>query len=276
MKKSILLIAMMPTIFSLSLSAQKKEKTKINDSNVALHLLQPAYKVPYGELSTGSVKKDLNRILNYLESATPARVVDKNTQKEITDYALIDSDSQLERGTFRLASYEWGVTYAAMLDAALTTGDSRYSDYVYKRFKFLNSVAPAFKKVLESTGATDPQMKQILAPHALDDAGAMCAAMIKASRLNISLELRPLIDNYMNYIMYKEYRLSDGTFARNRPQKNTIWLDDMFMSVPAIAQMGKLTGEDKYYNEAVKQILQFSSRMRVAPPTITTDRKSVV
>jgi unsaturated rhamnogalacturonyl hydrolase len=35
----------------------------------------------------------------------------------------------------------------------------------------------------------------------------------------------------------------------------------MFMGVPALAQMGKLTGDKKYYDEAVKQIMQFSKRM---------------
>jgi lysophospholipase L1-like esterase len=55
--------------------------------------------------------------------------------------------------------------------------------------------------------------------------------------------------------------LSDGTFARNRPQANTLWLDDIFMSVPAIAHMGRFTGEIKYYNEAARQIKQFSQRM---------------
>ena len=33
------------------------------------------------------------------------------------------------------------------------------------------------------------------------------------------------------------------------------------MSVPALAQMGKLTGDNKYYDDAVKQVLQFSRRM---------------
>ena len=59
-----------------------------------------------------------------------------------------------------------------------------------------------------------------------------------------------MIDNYLNYIYTKEYRLADGTLARNRPLKNTLWLDDMFMGVPALAQMGKLTGDKKYYDEA--------------------------
>jgi rhamnogalacturonyl hydrolase YesR len=100
-----------------------------------------------------------------------------------------------------------------------------------------------------------------VAPHALDDAGAMCAAMIKTYRLTNDKSLRPVIDNYINYISTKEFRLKDGTMARNRPLKNTLWLDDLYMSVPALAQMGKLTGDKKYYDDAVKQILQFSKRM---------------
>jgi unsaturated rhamnogalacturonyl hydrolase len=73
--------------------------------------------------------------------------------------------------------------------------------------------------------------------------------------------LRPVIDNYANYISTKEFRLRDGTLARNRPLPNTLWLDDMFMSVPALAQMGALTGDKKYFDDAVKQVTQFSARM---------------
>ena len=50
--------------------------------------------------------------------------------------------AQLERGAFRLASYEWGVTYSALIAAAETTGDKRYTDYVQNRFRFLAEVAP--------------------------------------------------------------------------------------------------------------------------------------
>jgi rhamnogalacturonyl hydrolase YesR len=61
--------------------------------------------------------------------------------------------------------------------------------------------------------------------------------------------------------MTGQYRLADGTLARNRPQPNTLWLDDLFMSVPAIAQMGKLTGDNKYYDEAANQVLSFAAKM---------------
>ena len=82
-----------------------KAEEELNDSNTPLHLLQPAYNVPYGELTTAEVKEDMDRVLHYLEGCTPTRVVDKNTGEVITDYANINADSQLERGTFRLASY---------------------------------------------------------------------------------------------------------------------------------------------------------------------------
>jgi rhamnogalacturonyl hydrolase YesR len=70
-----------------------------------------------------------------------------------------------------------------------------------------------------------------------------------------------LIDNFIHYISEEQFRLEDGTLARNRPQPNTLWLDDLFMAVPALAQMGKLTGDVKYYDDAVKQVRQFSERM---------------
>ena len=104
-------------------------------------------------------------------------------------------------------------------------------------------------------------VRSIVQPHALDDVGAICAAMIKTQRADAKADLRPMIDPFMTYIMTKEFRLADGTLARNRPQPNTLWLDDLFMSIPALAQMGKLTGERRYYDEAVAQLAHFAPRM---------------
>ncbi len=258
---SVVIILLMMNVPDLMMAQKNQEK--INDSNTPLHLLAPDYKTPYGELTEAKIKEPLDKVLKYLTQSTPAKIIDKNTKKEITDYSKMDRNSQLEQGSFRLASYEWGVTYSGMLEVAKATGDKNYYAYVDDRFKFLSEVAPHFRKLMNDYGVIDPQMKQMLTPHALDDAGAMCASMIKLQQDNPDYNLRGIIDNYINYIMYSEYRLSDGTFARNRPQRNTLWLDDMYMSIPAIVQMGKLTGEAKYYNEAAKQIKQFSERMFV-------------
>lgn len=259
---NIRIITIAALMMTVSVSAQKK-KTVVNDSNAPLHLLQPAYEGAYGELKPDQIKKDMDRVFDYIDKETPARVVDKNTGKLITDYSAMGEEAQLERGAFRLASYEWGVTYSALLAAAENTGDKRYADYVQSRFRFLAEVAPHFKRVLNDKGGTDPQLHQILTPRALDDAGAVCTAMIKLRLKDRTLPVDELIRNYFDFIFNKEHRLADGTFARNRPQRNTVWLDDMFMGIPAVAQMSRYDEENKskYLAEAVKQFLQFSDRM---------------
>ena len=263
MKKSLFIFCSI-LILPFYCEAQNKNnsKEKINDSNTPLHLMKPEYNTPYGVVKPEEVKAVLDRVLVLLENTTPPKVIDKVTNLEITDYSNIDKNSVLEKGTFRLTSYEWGVTYSAMLLVGQNTGDQRYIKYVADRFKFLADVAPYFEK-LQKEGIVEPQMRQVVHPEALDDAGAVCSAMIKAEMVGVKFNGRPLIDRYIDYIMNKEYRLADRIFARNRPQHNTVWLDDMFMAIPAIANMGKLTGDTKYYDEAIKQISLFKERMWV-------------
>ena len=262
--KKIYITALLLLFYFVAVPSQAQNKTnKVNDVNTPLHLMEPEYNVPYDIPVAGAIKKDIDRILTYLEDATPIMLIHDETGKEIKDITAIDQHTGLKRGDFRLASYEWGVTYSAMLAAAEATGDKRYENYVFDRFQFLSDIIPGFTKVLNDYGAVDPQIRQVLKPAALDDAGAMCASMIKASRQNPQLKLEPVIANYMNYIIHYEYRLHDGTFARKRPQMNTVWLDDMFMSIPAIAQMGAFTGESRYFDEAVRQISLFREKMFV-------------
>jgi unsaturated rhamnogalacturonyl hydrolase len=240
--------------------AQKSDGVN-NDSNTPLHLLQPEYKVPYKGVKPQQVKAVMDRILVYLDRVTPPLIVNSKTGKDITDFKKPIAEAALMQGDFRLTSYEWGVTYSGMILAGQLTGDKKYTDYAASRMKFLSDAATYFTQYAKDFPKSSNALSQVLFPHALDDAGAICAAMIKAQDGKINSTLQPLIDNYMTYIMTKEYRLKDGTLARNIPYANTLWLDDMYMSIPAIAQMGKHTGDKKYFDEAVKQIRQFSSRM---------------
>lgn len=243
---------------------------QINDNNTPLHLMKPAYKVGYGVSTAESVKQTMDRVLKYIDAETPAVLVDKKTGKEITRLKDINADTQLKQGGFRLTSYEWGVTYSGVLAAYEATGDAAYKDYVYKRHKLLAEMAPYFTKIHQKGATIDVNVRRVVDPHALDDSGAVCCSMMKAMATifkDSDKGLRQLIDeriqHYADYVMNKEYRLSDGTFARLRPQKNTVWLDDMFMGVPTVAYLGKYTGDSKYYDEAAKQILQFAKRMWV-------------
>lgn len=244
------------------LSAEWCSAQQVNDNNTPLHLMKPAYKLGYGIVKPDEVKEVMDRVLRYIDSETPVQLVDKKTGETVTDFKKINADTQLKQGGFRLTSYEWGVTYSGALAAYEATGDAVYKDYVTKRHQLLADIAPWFLKVYEKDKQIDGNVRKVIDPHALDDSGAVCCSMIKAT-LGGAQSLRPLIDRYIDYIMNKEFRLADGTFARIRPQNNTLWLDDMFMGIPPVAYMGKLTGDGKYYDEAARQVLQFAQRMWV-------------
>lgn len=81
-----------------------------------------------------------------------------------------------------------GVTYSAMLAAAEATGDQAYYKYVTDRFSFwprLLHTSVKYWKVWNCRSADETN----LTPHALDDAGAVCAAMVKVQMKKIHRNL---------------------------------------------------------------------------------------
>ncbi|WP_215224939.1 glycoside hydrolase family 88/105 protein [Echinicola shivajiensis] len=247
-------------ILELGLTFEVYSQEKITDTNTPLHLIQPEYPVPYGNIRQEETIAVLNKIYDYLNGVTPAELVEGDNKAIVKEILSASSSASLAKGDFRLLSYEWGVTYAGMLSAAEATGDSKFKDYTFDRLTFLNELFKHYNNSTLSEEKPSP-IDKVLHPHALDDAGAMCAALIKAKQAGLNEDVRPMVNNFIDFIMNKQYRLQDGTLARNRPLKNTLWLDDLFMSVPALAQMGKLSGEMKYFDEATKQVELFSDRM---------------
>ena len=250
------------TLFA-SFSAQAQEAQPINDINTPLHLMQADYRTPYGIPDKESVKAVIDRVFHYISEGTPMSVIDQETQQEITDFTTLNKNATLGRGLFRLSSYEWGVTYSALLRATEVTGEDMYRRYVLDRHAFLAARAPYFKQLMDKYGVIDPQMKQVIDPHALDDAGAVCASMLKTLTQDKTLPSASLIPTYLDFVLNKEYRLPDGTYGRNRPMRNSVWLDDMFMAIPTILHMGRYTGEAKYYDEAARQVRLFAEKMWV-------------
>ena len=233
------------------------------DATTPLHLLKPDYPIPYGIPKNEDVAAVLARVYSYLNGVTPPAFANEKTGEIFTDAAKIDANTILQKGDFRIVSYEWGVTYAGMLLASEATGDPKYRDYVEQRLKFIGDAASQFHKPAAHYEEWEGRMplRNLINPRTLDDTGAMSAAMIKALRGGSKANVRPVVDNGLKHIMTGQHRLADGTLARMRPQPNSLWLDDLFMGVPAMAQMGKLTGDRKYYDEATRQVLLFRDKM---------------
>jgi unsaturated rhamnogalacturonyl hydrolase len=230
--------------------------------------VQPDYPTPYEPASEQSIQTTLQRVHAYLQEASPIRAVDGATGAAVSDLKKLPAQVALDRTDLLILSYEWGVTYSGMLLASEVTKDARYRDFTRERLAAISALATHTKKHLAADGSVPKpnhgiSMRSVIAPHSLDDSGSMCAAMIKANRAGVGSELRPWIDNYVSFVSTKQFRLADGTLARNRPLPTSLWLDDLYMSVPCLAQAGKLTGDTRYFDDAAKQILQFSERMFV-------------
>jgi len=243
------------TLFAFGLcTAVNAQKT---DATAPLHLMQPDYPTPYVIPQKENIKVVLDRVYNFLDKNSASKIINAETKAVITNYKKGNENIVFEPGAFRLTSYEWGVTYAGMLLAGKATGEKYFADYSNKRIQLIADIAANY----DEKNIKDKDMLKTLHPEALDFAGALCAAFIKAKKEGLKANIDPLVNNYIDFISNKQFRLKDGTLARNRPQDNTLWLDDMFMSVPALAQMGSYTGNIKYFDDAVKQVNQFSKRM---------------
>ncbi len=138
-----------------------------DDVNTPLHLLEPDYPVPYGAPEEDSVKAVLDRVYSFLEENSASEMLNTRTNERITDPKKFKEDIEFEPGSFRLTSYEWGVTYAGMLLSSEVTGEDQYAEYTNKRLQLIADVAKNHK-IKE---VRDSPIHSVLNPGALDDAG---------------------------------------------------------------------------------------------------------
>ena len=222
-------------------------------------------------LTPTSIRKVLNRVHEYLLTAAPLRPVDATTGAAVS-LNNMPQNVALGPTTLHIDGYEWGVTYAGMYQSTdFITGDLRFRNYARTNLNGLARMAAHMRaNYPDATADNFPprvagtySLRPVLFPKIPDEAGAHCSAWIKASRVPNMTNLRPLIDTYANWMSTQQYRLSDGTLARNTPMPNTVWVDDLYMGVPCFAQMALLTGDQRYFDDAIKQVLQYYSRMFV-------------
>jgi rhamnogalacturonyl hydrolase YesR len=219
------------------------------------------YPVPYKKPVVAEIEASLHRIRAYLEAQTPTRVVHKGSGAEVSDFATPAKDAIVPttEADFGLQVYEMGVVHAGMLKAAQVTGDKRFSELTARHLQFFADRLPYFRAQQERFHLDRANsFARFLEPRSLDDAGAMCAAMMRARRAHVGPDLGGQIKVCGEWVAKRQFRLPDGTLARERPQAVSLWADDMYMGIPALAELGRMTGERAYYDDAVRNVLQMS------------------
>jgi len=235
------------------------------DNASARDLAEGTYPIPYQKPTVGEITEVLGRVRGYLDATEPNRVVDGRTGAEITDFSVPNPEARIPDGggeAFYPLDYTMGVTHSGMLLARAVTGDERFADYTRRQLQFVKDRLPYFRELLRR-GAEPGKgtFGAILATGSLDDSGSMCAALVKARRAGVGPDLLPVIEHWSDYVARRQFRLADGTLARQRPQPESLWADDLYMSVPALAQMGALTGDRAWWDDAVRQVIQFHGHL---------------
>jgi unsaturated rhamnogalacturonyl hydrolase len=220
--------------------------------------------VDYVVPTEAEIKATLDRIRDYFVRSTTYHIIDTQTGRTITDFSQPIKTAGVDNrsGQFNDWDYPIGVALAGMLHISDVTGDTSFRDYTLKNFDFIFDHLDYFKRQAAQFGPQANGYRRLLNMAALDDCGAIGAALIKAYARKPDPRYRATIDVVADYISHKQMRLPDGTLARARPQPVSLWIDDAYMSIPFLAQMGKLTGDRAYYDDGARQVIQMAQRLQ--------------
>jgi unsaturated rhamnogalacturonyl hydrolase len=249
----------------IAASAAPEGPYRNRDNKSPTDLSEGTYPIPYQMPTVAEITEVLERVRGYLEETAPLRVVDGRTGADITDFSIPNPDARIPDGAgeaFYPLDYTMGVTHSGLLLASEVTGDARFSEYTRRQLQFIADRLPYFREALVKGARPGKEtFGAILRTASLDDSGSMCAALVKARRAGVGPDLRGVIDHWSDYVARRQFRIADGTLARQRPQPESLWADDLYMSVPALAQMGALTGDRAWLDDAVKQVLQYHGHL---------------
>ncbi len=256
---SLLLTATLATAGTLSAALEATGPYRNRDNPNPRDPAEGTYGIPYHLPTTAEVTEVLTRVHGYMDKVTHTRVIDSKTGKEITDFTTPIESARSDTGTsgFNLLAYEMGVVYSGMLYAAEVTGDKRFTEFTQRRLQFIHDRLPYFRAQEEKFHLERRNsFRGPLDPRALDDCGAVGASFVRARLAGVGPDLKPTIDLWGDYVLNKQFRFPDGTLARQRPQAQSLWADDAYMSIPLLAEMGRLTGDQKWFDDAVKNTVQ--------------------
>lgn len=199
----------------------------------------------------------INSVANGIMRNTSYKFVDTKTK------ALYDSPDKFPAdGDMRTQSlynkweYANGVMMIGMQKAAKYLNKKEYADYARKNFEFLFQNENVFRKNYATNKGAE--WAGFFRMGSLDDCGAMAAALSDVNETAKNKQFDKYINDAAAYISIKQARLNDRTFSRTHPRNMTIWADDLYMSVPFLARMGERTGDKKYFDDAITQVVNFN------------------
>jgi unsaturated rhamnogalacturonyl hydrolase len=225
----------------------------------------PVYPIAYDYPNSEQIMDQLRLVKDYYESTGQRVLIDSETNTIVNASSEPASTVQVGDGFSNEWSYTHGVVLSAFHYIDQTTDDNSFFENNKEYFSFVIDTLPYLKEQQKTFGYREkiPNWNRILNFHALDDCGSIGAALIKTYLETKDERYLPLIHRIDEHVSKGQFRLDDGTLARHRPQYESIWADDLYMSVPFLTNMAVLTGEERYFDDAARQILQMAERLYI-------------
>lgn len=155
--------------------------------------------------------------------------------------------------------YTHGVLNMAMVDLSKYLNDDKYFNFAANHIKFGFDNYKIFeKRFTNDVKHHKYPYGELFTMDELDDFGAMSASILDVYERAPNPVYKAYVEKAAKHLMEDRLRFADGTYVRAFPYPNTLWADDLYMSVPFLARMGAFTDDNKYFNDAVRQVFNFN------------------
>jgi len=203
----------------------------------------------------------VRRVADYILEHGELSFKDVNSGKIYKSTKDIPADAKVKfSNPFGEWHYTNGVLNMALINLSDFLGEKKYAEYAAAHIAFgMDNYKYFQKRYKEEYGPHYLYpFGQLWTMSELDDYGAMGASMIDVYEEIKCDEYKEYLENAAKHITDGQERLDDGTLVRTFPHKMTLWGDDLYMSVPFLARMGKFSGDKKYWDDAILQIKNFT------------------
>ncbi|MGD8780461.1 MAG: glycoside hydrolase family 88 protein [Ignavibacteria bacterium] len=178
-------------------------------------------------------------------------------RKNILCELVIKPDNSYQRESYLEWHYANGTVMSGMLAVADKVGGNEYKKFVNKFCDFTIENYDYFEWQYKTLNALRGTNHRIYRKSMLDDTGSPALPFVQLYMEKENESYKKIIDEMFNYVVNGQVRLDDGTLCRPEPVEMTVWADDLFMSVPFLIRMAKITGDEKYYDDAALQVVKF-------------------
>ena len=164
-------------------------------------------------------------------------------------------------------NYPLGVTLYGLLHSAKAIGSTDTQQYVADHMQRCCDVYTYAMWDRKQYGGATNVHHLLTSLDSLDDCGSSGSAMLEIAKHAELTDYREIADLVAHYITHEQIRLEDGTFFRKNLMhefhEDTMWADDLYMSVPFLCRYYQLTGDRRYIDDAARQFLGFKKRLYI-------------